>query len=62
MKNKQQTDCETCANYVYDEEFEDYGCQLYLDEDEMNRFLSFPKAVCPYYKFGDEYDIVKKQI
>ena len=32
--------CEFCANYAYDEEEEQYYCDVSLDEDEMFRFLS----------------------
>ena len=35
-----QTNCESCANYVYDEESDCYCCEVDLDEDEMYRFLS----------------------
>ena len=33
-----------------------------LDEDEMYSFVLGNFNNCPYYKFGDEYTIVKKQI
>ena len=33
-----------------------------LDEDEMYRFVRGEFRDCPYYQFGDEYQIVKKQI
>ena len=26
--------CETCAYYVYDEEFEEYFCDVDMDEDD----------------------------
>ena len=32
--------CDTCANYSYDEEYEYYVCEVDLDEDEMQRFLT----------------------
>ena len=35
-----QTNCESCANYIYDEESDCYCCEVDLDEDEMYRFLS----------------------
>lgn len=52
-------DCEHCMNYEYDEEFEEYCCSINMDEDEYVRFLHEKK--CPYFRFGDEYTIVKKQ-
>ena len=33
-----------------------------LDEDEMYRFIKGDFRECPYYQFGDEYQIVRKQI
>lgn len=53
--------CERCAFYEWDEEFELYSCQMSLDEDEMQRF-SYTRKECPYFRFGDEYQIVKKQM
>ena len=55
------TNCETCANYYYDEESEEYCCDISIDEDEMVRFLSSPNFNCPYYRLDDEYGIVRKQ-
>lgn len=54
-------DCETCMNYYYDEEDDMYECVMCFDEDDFER-ASFSKKTCPYYRFGDEYTIVKKQI
>lgn len=33
------TSCESCGNFVYDDEYECYTCEVDLDEDEMARFL-----------------------
>ena len=52
-------ECENCLNFEYDEELEDYVCSINMDEDEYIRFLHEKK--CPYFRFGDEYSIVKKQ-
>ena len=54
--------CETCANYVYDEDYEYYVCDMDLDEDEMYRFLSGSTDSCPYYQLDNEYLIVRKQM
>ena len=45
-----QSNCETCMYFGYDEEFEEYFCEVNLDEDEMEKFLtdSF-QGGCPYY-------------
>lgn len=53
--------CETCANLVYDEEREEYYCDVSMDEDDMARFLRGNTKGCPYYDFYDEYKIVRKQ-
>lgn len=57
-----KTDCEDCMNFVYDEEFEDYVCAVDMDEDETARIMTGSKQSCPYFRFGDDYTIVKKQI
>ena len=54
--------CEDCMNYYYDEESEYYTCSVQLDEDEMSRFMGGTFKDCPYYRQGDEYTIVKKQM
>ncbi|MFI3214348.1 MAG: DUF6472 family protein [Eubacteriales bacterium] len=56
------TMCEYCANYEYDEDYEYYVCDMNLDEDEMERFLGSTMDHCPYYRDGDEYKVVRKQM
>ena len=34
------TSCDTCGNYVYDDDYGYYLCEADLDEDEMAAFLS----------------------
>lgn len=46
-----KTACESCANYVYDAESDCMYCEIDLDEDEMQRFLSSQTYNCPYYDF-----------
>lgn len=60
-EKKQATSCETCSNYVYDEDWEEYSCMINLDEDEYARFLSGTNYACPYYRLDDEYKIARKQ-
>ena len=43
------TNCEACAYYSYDEDYECYICEMDLDEDEMLKFLSSTFDACPYY-------------
>lgn len=62
VKMKEKTNCDCCMNYVYDEEFDYYVCEVYLDEDEMGRFLSNSYNNCPHFQFKDEYRIVRKQM
>ena len=56
------TNCETCINFVYDEDYECYVCEMDLDEDDMSRFLSSSFDNCPYSQLNDEYKIVRKQM
>ena len=56
------TNCESCSNYVYDEEYEYYQCVVNLDEDMMAHFLSNTLYSCPYYQTDDDYKIVRKQM
>lgn len=58
---KRASRCEDCVYYDYDEYSDDYGCQMSLDEDEMEHFLRRDFNDCPYYKFYDEYKSVQKQ-
>lgn len=39
--------CETCVFYLYDEEYDDYVCDMDLDEDEMVRFLASTRRAAP---------------
>ena len=58
---KQQGNCESCVNFVFDDDYECYVCLVNLDEDEMGRFLKGSFFQCPYYQLDDEYAIVRKQ-
>jgi len=57
-----QSNCENCSNYIYDEEYENYYCDVNLDEDEYARFISNKYESCPYFSLNDEYKIVRKQM
>lgn len=48
-------------NYSYDEDYEYYVCDVDLDEDEMQAFLSGNNETCPYYQLDDEYAVVRHQ-
>lgn len=65
MKKKSkrtQSNCDQCNNYVYDDDYECYTCEMDLDEDEMARFLTDSYRDCPYYQPADEYFVVRKQM
>lgn len=62
MGKKKTTNCEYCSNYVYDEEYGYYTCDVDLDEDEMGRFMTNTFQNCPYFQMNDEYKIVRKQM
>ena len=50
MKKKTtQGSCESCVYYSY-------------DEDELVRFMEDRYYNCPYYRLGDEYSVVRKQM
>ncbi|MDE6566575.1 MAG: hypothetical protein K2K70_02440 [Lachnospiraceae bacterium] len=55
-------ECETCANYFYDEEYEEYICDVNMDEDDYVRFITNKREACPFYRNGDEYRVVRKQM
>ena len=56
------TSCESCGNFVYDDEDECYVCDMNLDEDDMVRFLTGTFDNCPYYQLDNEYLVVRHQM
>ncbi|MBP0958999.1 MAG: hypothetical protein IKL70_03705 [Oscillospiraceae bacterium] len=54
-------ECELCAYYAYDEDYEDYVCTVNMDEDDMWRIMESKRKECPYFTLGDEYRIARKQ-
>lgn len=54
-------ECESCAYYTYDEEYEEFICERYFDEDEYARLVQGYYKKCPFYRDGDEYKIAKRQ-
>jgi len=53
--------CDTCAYLSYDEEYDEYVCDINLDEDDYVRLVNGHYTQCPYYRDGDEYKVVRKQ-
>ena len=54
------TQCETSCYYTYEEAYDEYICDVDLDEDEMVRFLS-GRGDCPYWRPGDESRTARRQ-
>ena len=54
--------CDSCRNYAYDEEYEEYACMMDMDEDDYARLLSSERKECPYYDGDDDYKIVRHQM
>ncbi len=57
-----QTSCEYCSNLNYDEESEEYICDVDMDEDDYARFIASNHKVCPYFIYDNEYKIVRHQM
>ena len=53
--------CESCAYYNYDEEYEEYFCDCDMDQDDYYRISQGSSKSCPYYRNGDEYAVVRMQ-
>ena len=53
--------CDECEHYIYDEEWDCYDCEIDLDMDDRERMSFDSNFHCPYYRFYDEYRIVRKQ-
>lgn len=56
-----KTICEECMYYEFDEDSDTYSCIINLDEDEAQRFMEGRNDRCSYFRFYDEYKMVKKQ-
>ena len=65
--------CDTCVNYVYDEDDESWVCcvdmdeddyvrSVDMDEDDYVRTLTSPKPICVFYRNDDEYAVVRHQM
>ena len=54
--------CDTCVNYIYDEEDESWICCVDMDEDDYVRMLTSPKPICVFYRSDEEYAVVRHQM
>ena len=54
--------CDECAYFFYDEEMEEYVCDVNMDEDDYGRLVADHFSQCPFFKDGDEYKVVRHQM
>lgn len=59
--SKNSIQCENCAFYNYDEFYEQYFCDVNMDEDDVARMSQLGTNSCPYYNDGNEYKLAAKQ-
>ena len=62
MSRNERVSCESCTYYIYDEDYESYVCDENMDEDEYTRLMTDRHFQCPFYRNGDEYAVVRKQM
>lgn len=62
MSRNERVSCESCTYYIYDEDYERYVCDKNMDEDEYIRLMTDRYFQCPFYRNGDEYAVVRKQM
>lgn len=56
-----KSNCEYCLNCVYDEDLGEEICEVDIDMDEYERFMSGSYKECPFFRIDNEYKIVEKQ-
>ena len=61
-EKSKETNCDFCAYYMYDEDYDEYVCDVNMDEDDFAKLSSREFRECPYYRNGDEYAVVRHQI
>ena len=62
MSRDERVSCERCTYYIYDEDYESYVCDKNMNEDEYIRLMTDRYFQCPFYRNGDEYAVVRKQM
>lgn len=62
MSRNERVSCESCTYYIYNEDYESYVCDKNMDEDEYIRLMTDSYFQCPFYRNGDEYAVVRKQM
>ena len=58
MSRNERVSCESCTYYIYDEDYESYVCDKNMDI----RLMTDRYFQCPFYRNGDEYAVVRKQM
>ena len=53
MRKGSTQSCNSCAYYIFDEEYGEYICDVAMDEDDYMRLQLEPHYSCPYYHNGD---------
>lgn len=61
MADNTITQCESCAYYDYDDEYDCYMCTINIDQDDASSMYGNRRNSCPYYSYYDEYKVVRKQ-
>lgn len=54
--------CESCCYLSYDEDYEEYLCDMNMDEDDYARIVLNGARECPYYRDNNEYAVVRHQM
>lgn len=54
--------CDDCQYYIFDEEYQEYVCDVDMDEDDYARLTAGGSRECPYWRSGNEYDVVRHQM
>ncbi len=54
--------CEQCAYFAYDDDYEEYVCEADMDEDDYGRLFGSNRTSCPFFRDGDEYKLVRHQM
>ncbi|MCR5235904.1 MAG: DUF6472 family protein [Lachnospiraceae bacterium] len=54
--------CDDCQYYVYDDDLEEYICDMDMDEDDYAHIMTQSSRDCPYWRNGDEYAVVRHQM
>ena len=53
--------CDSCVYNVYDEDDEEYYCEVDMDEDDAARLMQGHYKECPYYQlFKKDKNIILK--